>query len=99
MCVQWDQITLSIPNNLIILKNDDIGTRRISVSIDRCMIKEIKNLRNLWIITTWCCCWHWKQLWYIWVKDKFIEMMHKLWYKHRKNELYPDDNSHFIPNN
>lgn len=53
------QITIKIPDYIEILYNDPTERRvRTDVSIDECLVEEIKNLWKNEIRTKGCCCGH-----------------------------------------
>lgn len=59
MCKDGDQVVVQIPNNIEILYNDPTERRvRKDVSIDRCLVDEIKSLWRNGICTQGCCCGH-----------------------------------------
>lgn len=67
------------------------------ICLDKCISKEVLTLWSKWIRTTWCCCWHNKLEWYIWVVDEDIQKMKDLWYKKHINETDNTREDGFIP--
>lgn len=57
------------------------------VCVDTCIVQEVAELWQLWITTTWCCCGHNKNIWFIWVVKDDISKMKKLWYMVQPNKL------------
>ena len=92
-----NQIEIEIPNNIEIRYNNPENEIRENVSIDKCLVDEIKQLWSMKIITTGCCCGHNIQGGYIGVKDEYIPKMLELGYKVRYNECRPNDRDSFIP--
>lgn len=69
------------------------------VCIDTCLVQEIAELWQLWIKTTWCCCWHNRKDWVPWfigVIDQDIQKMKDLWYKVQENPCRPWDEDSFF---
>lgn len=67
------------------------------VSIDACLIPEIKKLWRKGIRTTGCCCGHNSIRGYIGVDFDDIEKMKNMGYKVAFNNGRPDDEDSFIP--
>jgi hypothetical protein len=80
-CGAWEQcIKLKVPKNIILRYNNPDREIRKTVSIDKCLVKEIKSLWKLGIVTTGCCCGHKQHLPYIGVEDEYIETMKTMGY-------------------
>lgn len=95
-----NEVVLNIPKYLQIKYNDDLGSLRKDVSIDKCLTEEIKTLWFLGIKTTGCCCGHnYKDVWFphISVKDKYIEKMKLLGYHNLTNKCKPESENFFFP--
>jgi len=51
-------VVVDIPPEVIIMYNNPSNERRTTVSIDKCLVEEIKHLWSKGIITGGCCCGH-----------------------------------------
>jgi hypothetical protein len=67
------------------------------ICVDKCLENEIKNLWDMGIVTTGCCCGHNKIAPFIGVVDEHIEKMKQLGYKVRPNNIRPNDEDSFYP--
>jgi len=77
---------------------DDTRLQPMTVSIDKCLLREILNLWDKGIKTTGCCCGHGDaDMAFIEVKDEFIKSMKDLGYKVYFNKCRPNDEDSFIP--
>lgn len=97
MCRYGNQETVEIPDNITILYNAPDREPRTSVSIDKCLVEEIKNLWSKGIHTSGCCCGHGKQNGSIGVITEDIPKMKALGYEKHLNPNYPESEKFFIP--
>lgn len=91
-------VEVDMPKHMTEYKNKRVAEwLSDKISIDECILKEVKTLWDLWIKTTWCCCGHNKLDWFIGVFPEDIPMMKFLWYKVQHNPCRPWDEDSFIP--
>lgn len=58
MCEYNDQVSVTIPDTVTLRYNTPENEARKTVSIDRCLVDEIKNLWGNGVVTHSCCCGH-----------------------------------------
>lgn len=92
-----NQVLLEAPKNIELRSNTPEAELKTCVSIDRCLVDEVKILWGLGIITTGCCCGHNQQNGYIGVEEGFITHMKKLGYETAFNPCRPEDEDEFYP--
>lgn len=68
-----------------------------TITIDNCLLNEIKDLWSKGIVTGGCCCGHNISLGMVSVEDEYIDVMLSLGYKIRFHELDPTRRDTFIP--
>lgn len=91
-------VTLEVPETVELFYNRPEKDRRHHVSIDPCLVNEIKKLWSLGISTTGCCCGHnTPDRSYIGVYEQFIPKMKELGYEVRKNQFDHSREDSFIP--
>lgn len=87
-----NMITIETPTHVKVwyiernIKLTNIPDYPNTIQIDPCILSEIKELWNLGIVTTGCCCGHNKQEGFVGVRDEDIEKMIELGYKIKLNE-------------
>lgn len=86
-----NQVTMELPTNIVIHKNDPDKTIRKFVSVDKCLANELMYLWKIGIRTTGCCCGHKKALPYIGVYEDDIQKMIDLGYVVQTNCCGIDD--------
>lgn len=90
-------VTLEVPDTVTLRYNRPENDIREYVSIDLCLVEEIKYLWSLGIVTTGCCCGHNTLPPYIGVDDSFIPKMKELGYNVQPNHMYPEREDGFVP--
>jgi hypothetical protein len=88
---------LIVPDNMELYYTNQENQRRYRVSIDKCLVDEIKHLWSLGIKTTGCCCGHNIVPPYIGVTDDCIPKMKELGYKVTHNPKRPESEDSFLP--
>ncbi len=58
MCEHGNQIVVEAPSNIELKYNSPTHNKKTNVSIDECIVSEIKSLWKKGIRTTGCCCGH-----------------------------------------
>ena len=93
-----NQVILDVPIHMYPLYDCE-GNIKINqnISIDKCLVNEIKYLWYNDIFTIGCCCGHNKQDGYIQVVDEDVQKMKNLGYKVKYNNIYPNSENCFIP--
>lgn len=98
MCKHNNQVVLNIPKSVTLRYNAPGRKIKKNISIDPCLINEVKSLWSKGIRTTGCCCGHGKKhIGYIGVVEEDIPKMKKLGYEKRINELDLNREDSFIP--
>lgn len=84
-----NQVTVDFPH----------GVSRPRISVDRCLLAELRLLWKQGIVTNGCCCGHneWREWAYIGVRPADIPRMKALGYTVRRNPMRPNDEDSFIP--
>lgn len=67
------------------------------LSVDKCLVGELKELWDMGIVTTGCCCGHNNYNPYIGVLPENIPQMKKLGYEVQFNPMRPHDEDQFWP--
>ncbi len=94
------QVTVKIPPSIDLRYNSPDQEKRKTVSIDKCMVEEIKYLWSKGIRTMGCCCGHGdKEKASILVLDEDIEKMQALGYEHWSNPMDKNRKDGFKPKN
>lgn len=90
-------IKVVIPQNITLHYNNPDHEIKEAVSIDKCLVDEIKELWKFGIVTTGCCCGHKQNLPYIGVEDEFIQTMKDMGYVVLTNPHGEDRQDSFYP--
>lgn len=94
----YDQmVVLEVPDNVDIRYNNPDREKKTHVSIDPCLVEEIKFLWSKGVVTTGCCCGHNSHPPYIGVTEEFIPVMKSMGYKVSFNKCRPKDEDSFTP--
>lgn len=76
-------VVVRVPDNILLIYNRPEQDRMEMVSVDRCMVDEIKKLWSEGIVTNGCCCGHNNKFidGYIGVEPEYHEKMLSMGYK------------------
>lgn len=96
----YDRMTvLTVPDGLEIVRNAPGAEPKVVVPVDPCLADEVRELWEMGIVTTGCCCGHNLKKYdpYIGVREDFIPKMKELGYRVAYNSARPGDEDQFIP--
>jgi hypothetical protein len=89
-----NEVVLKVPLDLGLYYNDPEKTPRLTVSVDKCISKEIQGLWALGIRTTGCCCNHNKDVNYPFIEVVEEDMEKMILFGYKK---YPNKENMFFP--
>ena len=87
-------VTVSRPEHMI-GRYGEGSNNQVNISVDTCIVDEVKELWARGIRTTGCCCGHNKQLAYIGAIPDDIEKMKAMGYTVQPNPCRPGDEDTF----
>ncbi len=86
MCKYGNQMVVKLPKNVELRYNSPTKEVRVNVSIDECIVNDIKSLWESGIQTTGCCCGHNNKFpSFVSVEPECVSKMLELGYKPHQN--------------